>query len=77
EERDTFFKDRTDAQDSYRPCYKYLVFWESVFDTIILEHYPLFLGVSLSLVIHNVPMSQNSFDTPQNLCYPKLGLLLN
>jgi hypothetical protein len=39
EERDTVFKDSTDAQDRCCPDNKYMVLWESVFDPIILEHY--------------------------------------
>jgi hypothetical protein len=38
EERDSFFKNGTDAQDCCGPDNKRLVFGESLFDTIILEH---------------------------------------
>jgi hypothetical protein len=42
EERDSFFEDRTDAQNCCRLDNKCLVFGESVFDTIILEHHRYF-----------------------------------
>jgi hypothetical protein len=39
EEGAPFFKNRTDAQDRCRPDNQCLVFWESLFVTMILEHY--------------------------------------
>jgi hypothetical protein len=41
EERDSFFEDRTDAQNCCWFDNKCLVFGESMFDPIILEHYPI------------------------------------
>jgi hypothetical protein len=39
EERDTFFKNGTDAQDRCRSGNKCVVLRESLFNSIILEHY--------------------------------------
>jgi hypothetical protein len=34
-----FFKNSTNAQDRRCPCDKHLVFWKSMLDPMILEHY--------------------------------------
>jgi hypothetical protein len=56
EERHSFFKNGTYAQDRGLPGNKCLVLWETMFDTMILEHYRLFPDktVPIRLITHEL-----------------------